>query len=113
MNTKTIADLHNINYIILYTDCPDYILFTAADAIRLIEKIRSECFPVCHIEVTKERKGKYDFDCSWECHRLCNESMTGYMQRSCNEAIEFVNKLSNIGSRCLFELDIYDFEHGE
>ena len=110
MNTKNFADLYNINYIILYTDCPDYILFTAADAIRLIEKIRSECFPVCHIEVTKECRGKYGFDCSWECHRCHNESMPQYMQRSCKEAVEFVNKLSSVNEKFLFELDVYDFD---
>lgn len=31
MDAKKIADIYNINYLVLYKDCPDYILFTEAN----------------------------------------------------------------------------------
>ena len=39
MDAKRIADIYNINYLVLCEDCPDYILFTEANAIKLIEKV--------------------------------------------------------------------------
>lgn len=39
MDAKRIADIYNISYLVLYEDCPNYILFTEANALKLIEKI--------------------------------------------------------------------------
>ena len=38
MDAKKIADIYNINYLVLYEDCPDYILFTEANALCLIKR---------------------------------------------------------------------------
>lgn len=112
MTIQTIADTYNIPYIILYEECPAYIMFTADNTIRLIEKIQSECYPICFIGVDEETKGKYDFNCSWECLRDNNETMPNYTKRSCSEAVEFVEKVTEVGSKLLFEIDIFDFSLG-
>lgn len=112
MDAKKIAYIYNINYLVLYEDCPDYILFTEANAIKLIEKIREECFPVRSMEVSiGDKNGKFEFGGFWECILEPKETMRMYVKRSCDEAIGFVKKMSGVVYNPLFEIYVFDFDH--
>ena len=103
MDAKKIADIYNISYLVLYEDCPDYILFTEANAIKLIEKIREECFPVRCMEVGIEG--------FWECILEPKETMRMYVKRSCDNALGFIKKMSDAVNNPLFEIYVFDFDH--
>lgn len=112
MDAKKIADIYNISYLVLYENCPDYILFTETSAIKLIEKIREECFPVRCMEVGIENKnGAFVFEGFWECILEPKETMRMYVKRSCDNALEFIRKMSDAVNRPLFDIDVFDFDH--
>ena len=112
MDAKKIADIYNISYLVLYEDCPDYILFTEANAIKLIEKIREECFPVRCMEVgIEDKNGTFEFEGFWECILEPKETMRVYVKRSCDNALGFIKKMSDAVNNPLFEIYVFDFDH--
>lgn len=112
MEAKEIADNFGISYIVLYEDSPNYIVFTNANAIKLIEKLREECLPVRFMEVSKEDgKGGFKFSCCWDCPLESKETMRMYVKRSCDEAVKYINKISIVNDKCLYEIFVFDFEY--
>ena len=110
MTLENIANIYGIEYIILYEDCPGYILFTGSNALLMIERIKEECYPIRNIEVSKKKSNGYEFDCCCSFSRNNNESMPEFTNRSCVEAEKFIRKILKHEDNYLFELAIEDFE---
>jgi hypothetical protein len=104
MNIEEIANTYNIQYIVMDEDCSPWICFTYPNALLIIEKIRYECYPIRAIEVYINTGKGYGFDCCFTCDRNNGESMPQFTQRSCDKAIEYINKLNGNKEEYLYDI---------
>ena len=104
MNIIEIAKTHNVKYEIPVENNPGFVVFTYANALLMIEKIRYECFPIIAIEVYI--KHGFSCNCVFTCKRKKDETMPMFTRRSCDEAIAYINNLSGDKNDYLFDIYI-------
>ena len=104
MDVIEIAKTHNVEYVNPVEGEDRFAVFTYANALLMIEKIRYECFPIIAIEVY-EKKG-FRCNCVFTCKRKKDESMPQFTRRSCDEAIAYINNLSGDKDDYLFDISI-------
>lgn len=104
MNIIEIAKTHNVKYEMPVENNPGFVVFTYANALLMIEKIRYECFPIIAIEVYI--KHVFSCNCVFTCKRKKDETMPMFTRRSCDEAIAYINNLSGDKNDYLFDIYI-------
>ena len=107
MSIKEIADAYDVKYELIGTVDSDFaplVVFNKKNACKIIEKLRFECVPITGCVVWKitgeEVKALMPI---FETNRFDHESYPTFIQRSCNEVLNFIKNYPQYTSDMYFE----------
>lgn len=82
------------------------------DAIRLINFMLNNVVPIIGIDVFLLKNNILTFTDSydnWYCDRIKNETFSQFTQRSCANAMRFINSYNSKGAIPIFDITAFDF----
>lgn len=105
MSIKEIADLYNVKYVAVNPDQLPTVVFNKENAPIIIEKLRFECKPLLGCDVYRIKNGAITEVLlpNLYVNRNANESLTAFLQRSCNESLEFVTNYPQYTNDIFFD----------
>ena len=107
MRIKEIADAYDVKYELIGPNDPDLeplIVFNKENACEIIEKLRFECIPITGCAVWRiTSEGVEALMPIFETNRFDHESYPTFIQRSCNEVLNFIKNYPQYTSDMYFE----------
>ena len=86
--------------------------FYRHDAIKLINFMLKEVVPIIGIDIYLLKNSNITFTDSydnWYCDRIRNETFSQYTQRSCANAMRYINSYNSKGAIPIFDITAFDF----